>query len=98
MNEKIEKIKQQLATMLDKTEDTDMIANLTTISNDLDGVAEDYKTSDSKYRELLGNYKEVIKHTSFVPKQGEDVGLGTPKEKSLDDVISDVIKTKINNK
>lgn len=93
MNEKIEQIKQSLAALLDKTEDKDTIGAITNINTNLAAVEEDYKTQDGKYRELLGNYKEVIKYTSFKPDGNEkqDKGTGLPKEQSLDDIISDVI-------
>lgn len=96
--DKIEELRTQLATMLDKTEDKDMISDITNMTNSLNAIEEENKSLDSKYRELLGNYKEVIKHTSFKPKSNEEVGTGLPKEKSLDDIITDVINAKINNK
>lgn len=89
MNEKITAIKQQLTLMLDKSEDTQIISDLTKITTALDGIEEDYKSQDSKYRELLGNYKEVIKHTSFVPNSNEPIGTGLPKKRSLDDLIKE---------
>lgn len=97
MNEKITTIKQQLTEMLDKTEDTQLISDLTKITTAIDGIEDDYKSQDSKYRELLGNYKEVIKHTSFIPNTNEQVGTGLPKNKSLDDIISNAIKQVKNN-
>lgn len=91
----INDLKNQLATMLDKAEDKDLISDITNITNSLNAIEEENKNLDSKYRELLGNYKEVIKHTSFKPNSNEVVGTGLPKEKTLDDVISDVIKATI---
>ena len=59
--DKIEELRTQLATMLDKTEDKDMISDITNMTNQLNAIEEENKSLDSKYRELLGNYKEVIK-------------------------------------
>lgn len=101
MNENIKNIKETLTAMMDKAEDTELISNITKITTSLDAVETETKAADDRYRALLGNYKEVIKHTSFKPTNGandQTQGTGLPQKKSLDDIIANAITAVKNNK
>lgn len=95
MNDNISKLKQDLSALLDKTEDKDTIQLITNINTTVAAIEKDNQDFSGKYGELLGAYKEVIKHTSFIPSTPNvNTGSATPEEKSLSDIIKDTLSAR----
>lgn len=70
----MEKLRSQLQALLDKAESKDAIGELTTISNTLDDVQKDVEATQAEYKDMLKDYKEMVKHTSWKPdKDSEDM-------------------------
>lgn len=92
MTNKTNELREVLSAILDSTEDKELIGSLTTANNLIDEIDKDNQDINSRYKDLLNDYKEVIKHTSFKPNNNEQIGTGLPKEQSLEDLIKIAIR------
>lgn len=63
--DKINKLKEQLQAVLEKTDNKEMIETLGQISATINDIEADTTALEQDNRQLLNDYKEMIKHTSF---------------------------------
>lgn len=70
--EKINKLKEQMQAILDKIEDKEMIETLGQISATINDIEADTTALEQDNRQLLSDYKEMIKHTSFKVDKPEE--------------------------
>ena len=75
--ENINTIKEHLKVLLDKTEDKEMIESLSKIDGMLDEAKASTDALEKENKELLKDYKELIKHTSFKTDKQDEVGPST---------------------
>lgn len=61
----LQTLRQQVAELLDKAEDKGLVSALTQINDTVNLVEQDYTASVNENKELLKDYKEVIKSVSF---------------------------------
>lgn len=76
--EKINKLREQFQAILDKVEDKEMIASLSELSVTIDEIDADTTALEKDNRDLLSDYKEMIKHTSFKVEQPVERGTVEP--------------------
>lgn len=70
--DKLEELKKQVATLIEGTQDTDLIKSLASINDSIKGVEEEHKTLLNKNVELATSYKNAILHGGFNDKPLED--------------------------
>lgn len=75
-----EKLKELIEDFIDKSDDKSQIEQLGTMSSLLDNVRADTEAMRKENKELLHDYKEVIKHYSFKTEDNPDVRVDGPKE------------------
>lgn len=72
----VDELKNKISELLDKAQDKDMIAALTSVGETIKTIEADTTALEKDNRELLDDYKEMIKHTSFRvdkdPERGAD--------------------------
>ena len=95
MKSTVEEIKNQLQAMLDKTETKEDIEQIGVTNSLLDKLESEHKELQSKYNDLFKDYRELVKHTSFVPNGNETQEVQEQKNLSFDTFLSDY---KNNNK
>lgn len=67
MESKLEQLKTIVADMFEKAEDKMAIDSLSKINNMVDEAVKEQAELTKNHQELLNDYREVIKHTSFKP-------------------------------
>lgn len=92
---KLEELQNALKKGLEDATDKDQIDFITSINTLVEGVAEDQKTLETKNAEILTSYKEVVRHSSFIPAAGEkpDKPTGDDKPLDIDSFMKDWSKT-----
>lgn len=98
MSTTIDQLKEQLKTMLDSTENKEQIASITSMSNLVDKLNEEHTALQNEQKELLKDYKEVIKHTSFKPNGTEQEQVKTQSTLTFDSFLADYKKPDNGNK
>lgn len=88
MIEEIKDLKDQLQAMLDSTEDKSGIERIGTINSLVDKIESKYTQTQNEQKELLKDYKELIKHTSFAPNGTEQTEVPEQKELTFGDFLS----------
>lgn len=93
---KLEELRQLVANAFNKSESKESIETLATINKAIEDVSKEQDELIASKAELLKDYKEVIKHTSFTPtnedKSKNDI---TPKEISFEEALANFMS---NNK
>lgn len=84
----LDELKNTIKGLFDKAQTKEEIETLTKLNQQVEEAEKDYKTLDDKHKELLKDYKEVVKNTSFTEKPKDDVGT-QPTPKSLEDSLKD---------
>ncbi len=84
----LDELKNTIKGLVDKAQTKEEIETLTKLNQQVEEAEKDYKTLDDKHKELLKDYKEVVKNTSFTDKPKDDVGT-PPAPKSLEDSLKD---------
>lgn len=74
----LNKLKEQMSALLDKATDKEMIATLTQVNETINKVEADTTAIEKDNRELLNDYKEMVKHTSFKVEKEETRGASAP--------------------
>lgn len=88
--ENLNKLRDQIKVLLDAATDKDTISSLTSINDTISSVESDYTKLETEQKDLLKDYKEVIKYASFGDK--EPVKRGTTAQgepKSFEQVLAD---------
>lgn len=73
----LEDLKNSVKALFDAAEDKDTIAKITEINKNIEGVEADTKALKDENAELLKDYKEMIKHSSFKREEDGTRGGGT---------------------
>lgn len=74
----LQTLRQQVAELLDKAEDKGLVSALTQINDTVNLVEQDYTASINENKELLKDYKEVIKNVSFKREAEPERGATEP--------------------
>lgn len=69
--ENLDKLKQQISALFEGSEDKEQIAAIASINDTINAVEADTTALQKENKELLNDYKEVIKHFSFKVEQPE---------------------------
>lgn len=89
MNSNIEKLKGFVNELIEKTEDKELLTTLTRVNDTVNAIDNDYKSVDSNLKEFMKDYKELIKHTSYIPR--EEPNRVEKQAPNLNDIINNVI-------
>lgn len=68
----LEKLQEQIKNFMDAADKKEDISALTMMNQTCEDIKAEMEKNSTDYKELLSDYKEVIKHTSFKPEKGED--------------------------
>ena len=63
----IQEMKENLSKLLDSTEDKQYIEQIGAMSSIVDRLEVEHNTLQEENKQLIKDYKELIKHTSFAP-------------------------------
>lgn len=87
----IETLKTQVNNLFDKINDKNQISELTQIRDTISLVEAATQRQQDQLTDVMRDYKDLIKHTSFaITKQEDDI---QPKPaKTLDEIIAQVLK------
>ncbi len=88
--DKLGELKEQLKSLLDETQDTELIKKYSSMNDTLAGVESEQKALADKNVELAKAYKEAILHGGFNTKPVEDI-TGT-KVVDFDTMLNDFIE------
>lgn len=88
MNNTITDLKSQLKAMLDKTEDKEAIEQIGTLNSLVDKIEAEHTKLQNDQKDLIKDYKELIKHTSFAPNGNETQEVPEQKTLSFDDFLA----------
>jgi hypothetical protein len=83
----LEKLRQLVADMFEKSTDKDSIEQATRINSAIDDVAAEQQEIVDKNAELIKDYKTLVKHTSF-SQPAKDESISGSDQFDLDDAIS----------
>lgn len=70
--ENLNKLKNQISNLLEGTESKELIQSLSDISATIDLIEADTTALEKDNHELLHDYKELVKHTSFKPDSSSE--------------------------
>ena len=82
----VDELKTKITELLDKTQDKEMIAALTSVGETIKTIEADTTALEKDNRELLDDYKEMLKHTSF--KLDKEPERGAEPPKTMDDLFN----------
>lgn len=85
-------LRNQLQAMLDKTEDKETIEQLGTMNSLLDKLAGENQKLQDEQKEILKDYKELVKHTSFTPNGKETEEVVDTKPLTFDEFLKNYKK------
>lgn len=88
MTTTITEIKDQLKAMLEKTENKEDIEQIGALNSLVDKVEAEHKKLQEENTDLIKDYKELIKHTSFSPNGTETQEVSAPTDLSFSDFLS----------
>lgn len=94
--DKLEELKSQLKSLLDETQDTELIKKYSSMNDTITSVESEQKALADKNVELAKAYKDAILHGGFNSKPVEDVG-GT-KPLDFDTMLKEFISNSKENK
>lgn len=96
--ESLDKLKEEIRTLIDSVEDKGQVEQLGKLSGIIDDVEADTKALKDENKELLNSYKEVVKHVSFkVDGNGNKPGSPTGDElPKVEDFFNDDFLAKLN--
>ena len=63
--ENINKLQEQIKALLENASDKQLISDLASVNNTINAICEDTTSLKTENKELLDQYKDLIKHTSF---------------------------------
>lgn len=81
-------MKNQLQAMLEKTENKEEIEQIGTLNSLVDKIEAEHKKLQEDNTDLIKDYKELIKHTSFSPNGTETQEVSTPTDLSFSDFLT----------
>lgn len=84
----INDLKNQLKAMLEKTEDKEGIEQIGALNSLVDKIEAEHTKLQNENKDLIKDYKELIKHTSFQPNGNETQEVPETKEISFGDFLS----------
>lgn len=84
----LEKLKNTVKELFDKAQTKEEIETLTKINQEVEKAETDFKELEDKHKDLLKDYKEVVKNTSFTEKP-KDEAVTPPAPKSLEECLKD---------
>lgn len=88
MSTTITDLKNQLKAMLEATEDKAAIEQIGTLNGLVDKMEAEHKQLQNENKDLIKDYKELIKHTSFAPNGNETQEVPETKELSFEDFLA----------
>lgn len=88
MTDEIKELKDQLQAMLDATEDKPSIERIGTMNSLIDKIEAKHNKLQEEQKDLLKDYKELYKHTSFKPNGTEQEQIKENKKLTFDDFLS----------
>lgn len=77
MPNKLEELKQFVASLFDAATDKTVIEKSAVVNQKIEEIAQEQDEMAKQYRELLKDYKDAVLHTSFKPNPGDNSG-GVP--------------------
>lgn len=83
----INDLKTQLQELMDSIDDKPTIEKIGKLSCLADNIEAKHTELQNEQKDLLKDYKELIKHTSFTPN-GTEEAVEEPKELTFDDFLS----------
>lgn len=83
------KIQEELKTLIDSIDDTDMINKLVNLNKACEEDEKEYQILQDKYVALQKDYKEAVLHGVFDTKPQDE--LSGPKEVDFMDVVNSII-------
>lgn len=92
----IEELRNQLKAMFDKTENKTEVAQIGTLNSLVDKLEAEHNQIQNEQKDLLKDYKELIKHTSFAPNGTEQTEVPEQKELTFGDFLGSYQKQKNN--
>lgn len=69
----IDELRKRVNSLFENATEKEIIEQAAIVSNQIDKIEEEQKTSQENYNKLLKDYKDVVLHSSFKPSQ-EDLG------------------------
>lgn len=87
--ENLTKLKEQVKVLFESATDKDTISKLTSINDTIAAVEADTKALQDEQKELLKDYKDIIKHASFDKTGDADRGAQTQTGKSFEQVLAE---------
>lgn len=77
--DKLAELKQYVAQLFDAATDKTVIEKSAVVSQKIDELEQERTKLQADYQKLLGDYKDVVLHTSFKPKDGQGGFGGAPE-------------------
>ena len=93
---KLDELREQVAKAFEAAETKESIEQLATINNTIEQVEKEQNELESKHKELLASYKDVITHQSFKDNKVDDPTTGKPEVLSLEDALTQFMENKNN--
>ena len=89
---KLDELKEQISRLFENATEKGIIEQAAVVSSKIDEIASEQKRQEEEYKSLLKDYKEVVIHSSFKPKQYGDTGADIPvavwdADKAFDEAI-----------
>lgn len=89
----LQKMKEMVAEMFNKAQNKEDIETLSQLSNVCDEVEAEHNKLQTENKDLMKDYKELIKHTSFKdPNNKPSETIGGVKELNIDEALAQAIK------
>ena len=91
----VDKLKEQMTKLLDKATDKEQITELSAMNETVKAIESETKDLQDGYTALFKEYREAVKHASFVPDGNTKIDpREEKKEVSFDDFLDDYMKKK----
>lgn len=81
-------LKNQLKAMLDNTENKESIEQIGALNSLVDKLEAEHTKLQNENKDLIKDYKELIKHTSFAPNGNETTEVPEQKELSFEEFLA----------
>ena len=76
--DKLQELKDHVAKLFAAATDPEIIKNAAVVDQKIKEVEEEQKKQQEDYTKLLGDYKDVVLHSSFKPNEQVDNNTGAP--------------------
>lgn len=87
MTNTITDLRNQLQQMLDATENKTQIEQISALNVFVDKLEAEHTQLQNEQKDLLKDYKELVKHTSFIPNGTETQEVPEQKEVHIEDFL-----------